>query len=175
MKKNEFKFFIAIVALVVVSATFFGSYWLYNQYGVEKPLANRINSIAGVENVTIGNQDRELTIDVQLKNIDNLQSKYEEIKKAIDSVVKNKQYQLNIKYQRDEKLQNAYDNVQLMVYEAIANNRYLWLKEQMKPELKGITYKLFVDENRLYIQMQDGDHFLYEVINRQQDNNTVVK
>lgn len=173
MKKNEFRFVIALISLLVVSAIFFGSYWLYNQYGVEKPLNDRIEIIPGVEKVTINNQEHELTVDVQLKHIDNLQGKYEEINKVLDSEVKNEEYQLNIKDRRNEKLQDAYDNVQLMVYEAIANNRYMWLKEQMQTELNGIKYKLSVDENRLYIQMQDGDHFLYEVINRQQDNTAV--
>lgn len=173
MKKNEFKIIIALAALAVASAVFFGSYWLYNQYGVEKPLADKIESINGVDNVTINNKDRELSIEVEMKHIDNLQTKYKEIQKVIDSDAKDDQYQLVIKDRRNQKLQDAYENVQLAVYQAIANNQYLWLKEQIKPELKGINYKLFVDENCLYIQMKDGDHYLYEVINRQQENTAV--
>jgi hypothetical protein len=172
VKNNEFKYIIAVISLVAVSAIFFGGYWLYNRYGVEKPLNDQIESISGVENVTINNRNRELVIDVKLKYVDNLQSTYTKIKEVTDAEIKN-EYKLNITDQRNKNLQDAYDNVQLMVYEAIANNNYLWLKEQMEPVLKGKTYKIFVDENNLYIQMHDGDHFLYEIINRQQDDVTV--
>jgi hypothetical protein len=173
VNKNEFKFIIAIAALAVASTIFFGGYWLYHQYGIDRPLTEKIEGIAGVKKVTINNKERQLSIEVSMKYVDNLQTKYDEIQEVMDSELKDGQYQLTIKDQRNAKLQKAYENVQLAVYEAIANNQYLWLKEQMKPELKGMTYRIFVDEDRLYIQMKDGDHFLYKVIDRQKENSVV--
>ncbi|MGI5920267.1 MAG: hypothetical protein ACOX6I_00770 [Syntrophomonadaceae bacterium] len=173
MEKGEFKIFRAIAALVVVSALFFGSYWLYNQFGVEKPLADQINGITGVKKAVIDNQNHQLIIEVELGDVDNLQSTYAGLQKVIDKELKDKDYQLNIQDKRNPKLEKAYDNVQLIVYEALANNRYLWLQEEMTPRLKNIDHKIFVDQHNLYVQMKDGDNYLYEVISRGQAESNI--
>lgn len=171
MKNGEFKIIVAISSLIVVFAIFFGGYWLYNRYGVDKPLIDKISDISGVKTVEIDKQDQIIMIDIKLNNIDDLQSEYNDIKEIIDTQFEGENYRIKINDNRNQKLKNAYQDIQLSVYQAVANNQFLWLKEQMQnsPELKGLSYKLFVDENNLYIQIKDGNHALYEVINRQQN------
>lgn len=168
MKKMGFKFQVAVAALILSLTLIFGAYELNNRLGLEKPIKTKIASIAGVEQVNLNKKNGLYEIGVKLKPVDNLPRKYQEISDVINTKLNSSEYQLKIVDRRNTKLQSAYDEIQLAIYQALDNNQYLWLEDQMQKETgrRGLSGQVFIDEERLYVEMRDGDHFLYEVITR---------
>lgn len=168
MKKNEFRVFLSILALIFSLGIFLGGYNLYIKWGLEKPLIKDLSSLSSVQGVSIEKNDQKYELKVKLKKVSNIQEQYKEIEKQVKSGLGNKEYELEIVDRRNDALELLFNQLQPTIYEAVANNRYLWLDEEVarRTAEKKMSYVIFIDEQNLYLQLMDGNAYLYEVINR---------
>ncbi len=168
MKNKEFKVFLAIIALIVTLGVLLGGYSLYKKYGIQGPLIKELSSHEMIEKAEIDRKNDKYIINLQLNKVENIQKQYTEVEDIINTRYKPGDYDLIITGRPNEELEQFYEQLQPAVYEALADNRYLWLSDHIENQAAGkrIAYRMFVDEKRLYIQIENNDNFFYKIINR---------
>jgi hypothetical protein len=167
MKNSEFKIIIAVISLFITLAILLSAYNFYNKYLVEKPLTTQLTALPNVKSAKISKVDKEYLIQVQLKQVDNIQDSYNQIESTINGKIKNDKYKIEIQDAGSKKLSQFYNDLQPMLYQGLSGQQYLWLDEQIKERSsnKGIESRLYVDDKRVYLQMEDADSYLYKTFN----------
>lgn len=172
MKNIGFRMKIAILTSILVFLGFFGAYRLFISYNIVQPLIKHVNALSEVEKATVKENNRQYKITVYLKQGQNLQYSYKQIDQIVGQKLNSDSYKIEIKDKRDSKLNNFYDYTQLASFEAMNNDQFLWLNRilQEKAQKSGIKCKLQVDQERIYIQVDDGNYYMYDIINRTSQN-----
>ncbi len=168
MKNNDFRILFSIAALMLSLGIFLGAYNIYIKLGIEKPLITELSALEGVRQVHLNKVDKGYEIKIDLIRMDNIQKMHIDINRILHERLKDKDYELQIGDRRNEELQGCFDNLQPAIYEAIAENRYIWLEGQLakKAKSKGIDYAMYIDKRYLYLQLYDESQYLYEIIER---------
>lgn len=168
MKNGQMKI---VLVLVVLGATLGTLIFIQNFYVnrfVERPVEKALQEVKFVDSVMVKKDDSIYQFTVKIKKAGNVQYEYTKVDSVIKENIKGKEYQLQLTDNRNEKLANELEYLELSIYEAMAKDNYIWLDEIFRETARQdqIGYKLFIDEQRLYIQLVDQEHFLYEVIER---------
>ncbi|HBK52447.1 hypothetical protein [Syntrophomonas wolfei] len=168
MKNNDFRILISVAALILSLGVLLGAYNLYIKLGIEKPLGAELSALDGVKKIEVNKGKEGYEIKVDLDSVDNIQDNYGDINQALKARLNSENYQLEIGDQRNQDLQELFNSLQPALYEALADNRFIWLNEQLaeKAAAKGMNYDMYIDKEQLYLQIGDGQHYLYEVIER---------
>lgn len=168
MKNGEFRVVIALLTVALTVAILFGGYSAYNVYGIENPVKNQLSSLEPVSEVAITKENRIHDIRVKLSMVDNLQSVYTHIEKTLKQRFSVDEYDLQIIDNRNEKLEQLYSDLQPAIQQAAAQSEFVWLNDQLSEKCSQMKLKheLWVDEEKIYIQVQDADYYLYEIIAR---------
>lgn len=164
MKNSEFKIITAIISLFITLAILLGGYNLYNKYMVEQPLTARLTALPNVKSAKISKVDKEYLIQLQLNQVDNIQDSYNQIESTINEKIKNDKYNIEIQDASSKELSQFYNDLQPVLYQGLSGQQYLWLDEQIKERSsdKGIESRLYVDDKRVYLQLEDADTYLYK-------------
>ncbi len=167
-KKNEFKVLLFITAFVITFSLGFGAYYLYSRYNIEKPLLTQIDKISSVEESWMEKQDNIYTIRITLGRVENLQEKYKQLDEMVREKLGEGQYQIVIDTEDNTILDQVYYDIQPIVYEALANNQYVWMRDEIGriATQEQLEYKMFIDDNHVYLQFSDGDDYQYYIIDR---------
>jgi hypothetical protein len=167
-KNDEFRVIISIVALILALGIFLGGYKLYNVYGVEEPLKEAIAERDTVEAVQVSKDGKTYNINISLKKITNLQKEYLEIEKIICNKIEPGSFKLAVKGKSTQELDELQSSLKMALYEALANNRFVWLENEMASRIDHdrFSYRLYVDERHLYLQIEDGSGYWYEIFDR---------
>lgn len=167
MKNNEFKVMISILSLVIALAIFLAGFTLYNKLGIIEPLTNELESIKAVKEVNVI-KENDYTIKVTLNQVNNFDEVYNDIKKIVEKKLNDKPYEIILVDYPNAKLNERYVSLQPAIYQALANHEFVWLNGELAKKT-DITYTLLIDDNYLYIQLVDGDFYIYKVIKRTED------
>ena len=174
MKNHDFRIAVFAVALLVSLGVFFGGYTL------DRELTDR-NTRAGLTAlgggpVNLDRQGKVTVISVEPGQVDNLQETWKSLSEFIERDTAKDNYRIIIQDKRNSHLKEAFDQLQPAVYEAAANNTFVALQHQLAEYLGGkdINYRFYIDNERLYLQMQDGDYYLYQVIERVNNQATIT-
>lgn len=175
MKKNEFRVLIALIALILSLGALLAAFYLYKEWGIKEPIANEIKTVESVHDVTIAEKGQKYEIEVHLNKASDIQKPYQEIVKKIEVSLAPEDYEMVIKDQRNASLQTMFNNLQPAIYEALANNQFIWLDEEIGKQLQktNMKHRIFIDEEHLYLQIIDDNSYLYEIINRNQKNSAL--
>jgi hypothetical protein len=162
------------IALIITVASLFVLQIVWQNYVVDKPLDKTLSAIDGVAGVTLGNKHKindSMTIYVTFNNTANLQKTYKEITTKLEQTQKNKQYNLELKDNRSPELEQAYYDMNFYIQKAIVDGDFPQLQAniQKKADLAGVTAKVYVDEQNIYLQLAKNNHYLYSVAARQSD------
>lgn len=164
MKNSEFRIITAVISLIVTLVILLGGYNLYNKYMVEKPLTTQLVALPTVKSAEIKKVDKEYLIQLQLEQVGNIQDSYTQIESTIKSKIKNDKYKIEIQDSGSKELSHFYNELQPVIYQGLSGRQYLWLDEQIKERSsdKGIKSRLYVDDQRVYLQLEDKDSYLYK-------------
>jgi len=168
MKNKEFRVLFTIVSLILTLGILLGGYSLYKKFGVQEPVIKQLCSNKAIEKASIEKKNQQHLIKIELKKVENIQKQYAEVENIINSKFEPDDYELIIIGKQNKDLEQLFDQLQPAIYEALASNRYLWLSNEIKRQTdeKHMAYRMFVDERYLYIQIEDGDSYIYKIINR---------
>lgn len=171
MKNSELKITVIIISLLAVLGTSMLSFHFYQKFMLERPLAEKLSDRPEVEDVSISKQDGKYLIEIKIKQVSNLEKEFTEINTVVKSVLKDKEYDVKIGDRRNQNLEIVFDHIQIAIYDALDNHKYVWLNEELGRyiEPRGMTYKIFIDDQHLYLQINDGKSYLYTIINRTAD------
>ena len=99
--------------------------------------------------------------------VEDIQSVYDSLITTIESKLGEEEYKLVIIDKENKVLKDWYKELQPAIYQALANNEFMWLDERLAKTFKdGVRSNLFVDEKNLYIQLFNDDAYMYKVLPR---------
>jgi hypothetical protein len=174
MKINYIRILKGCIALVITVACLYIGQALWQNYAVDLPLGNALNGIDGIETVTWENSNSvndTVNIGVILKNTENIKKTYDEMNNKIQQTLKGRPYTLEIDDNRSPELEQTYYDLHYYIQKAIVDGDFPLLEEKVQEKAKfaGISAKLYVDEQNIYLQMVKDSSSLYSVTARNID------
>lgn len=168
MQWNGVRVHIVVLALLVGLGVLWGGQWAFKRFNYERPLAVVLSENEDIASYSIISEGMEPEVEVTLKQVDSLQDTYLNIQQSVDSAVSGKAVKITVKDNRDQVLDNVYRDAQLAAYEALDRGNYLEMSDyiQRRASTEGARARVSLDGERLYIQMDHGDKYLYEIIPR---------
>lgn len=155
--------------LLIFSVTLiilFGGWIVYRDYGLVRPLQQQLTGTQLVQTVTVNLSGPQKQVDVTLKKVPDLQSSYRSIKNKVNQTM-HTQLPIKIHDERTPELERMFQSYQPFIFSGIDRGEYTDMinKIQQNAAKDGITKAVVtMDRENLYIQLEKGDHYLYEVI-----------
>ena len=161
---------IPIILLVLVASlvVFWGARWLFNRFSIEQPLADFLKSQDYIETFEINRDGSLMQISVLLAPVENLEDTYVELDRGVRNILGGRLYELILRDKRDAQLENAFYYSQFAVYEAVMRGNYREMIDYVNEQAaeRSATVSVFIDQDRIYLQMSHDNSYLYEVIPR---------
>lgn len=162
------QFLKGLVACIITLIILYIGQLVWQSYAVAAPLDKVIQTVKGVEKVTLSNSQKlnePIKIDIQLNKIDDIQKTYNEINEKIENTMKNKPYTLEIEDSRTAELDQLYNEINYYLQEALIKGSFPLLSEMAQQKSKALNVKaqVYVDDQNVYIQLTKEDHALYAV------------
>jgi len=166
-KKFEFRILVFFLALLVTLGAFLSVSTLYRKYQVEKPMVEDLQTLAGGR-VELEKEKNSYQITLIPGKVDNLQDYYQKVQKSIATRLPGKEVQITVKDKPGPELEALFTELQPAIYEALASGRFVWLEEEIARRTGdgNIRFQLLVDNDFLYLQMENRGGCLYRVIGR---------
>lgn len=155
----------AVLTLAVLSLVFYS----YESLGVKKPLEKALLMDPDVGAVDIVEEKDSRVIEVVLTKVADLSSTYTRIETITRERMGEGAYRLQVKDQRDPSLQEIYHSIHYYLEEASARANFGSMNEacsRVIGQSDVSDYKITVDPQHIYVQLEQGEHYLYEVLDR---------
>lgn len=159
---------VAVVFLLSLSGLILGQGVAY-RYFTERPLQMAFDGIEGVEGFEIVDDEGQIYVQVKLGDVDNLRDVYKQIYSASRKHIGKGFKDIIIKDERDSFLEEVYYSIHFDVQEAIATGNFSRMAGEIeeKTTAAGIDKsRIYVDNDRLFIELHEGKKYLYEMIPR---------
>lgn len=174
-KKGDFKVYLFITAFAATVIVGMGIYYLYNRFSIEEPLIAQFNAIEGVKATYIEKDKDIYLITFLLEPVENIQHQYEQLEAVADTKLGNAKYELMLNGHGSSELEQVYYHIQPVVYQALADNQYVWMRDEINKLTvqENVGWNMYIDANRLYLQLSDGDSYQYYIFERAGNENAV--
>ncbi|HHV71957.1 MAG TPA: hypothetical protein GXX38_05025 [Clostridia bacterium] len=159
---------VVIVTLFILGSLLLAQY-IWETRGIYKPLLQSVESVEGVNTVTIEKEKKNLVIKIELEPVNNFALIYKEIEDIINNRLAEDSYQIKIKDKRNEILTSSFLSLSSFIQEGIQTGRYSLMEEQIKNKASSLELdhvNVLVDAENIYLQLHSGENYLYEVIPR---------
>ncbi|BAS27660.1 hypothetical protein [Limnochorda pilosa] len=172
MKLFGMRLHVVLVVFGLALAAAFGGQYLYVHRQVEAPLASEIASLDGVEDVALeAAADGAYQVKVRLAPGVRLPDLYEAIRERVELRLGVRTV-VELEDRRTAELVSALDSMQFALQEGAATGRLEAMRQRVEElaAASGVEARLFVDASRIYVTLEKGDGYLYEVIGRRVAN-----
>jgi len=172
MNWQKYKWFIVVITTVLTLTVLGASHFFWQQYALDKPLTQVIQSIDGVETLTLDNSDKNESsraIHITLNHVANLQKTYQGANDGIINILGAKKYHIIIHDHPTPELEQLYYAMHYHIQEAIFTGKFGGMAEiiQEKALAANTKAQVYVDANYIYVQLMSNNGNLYRVISRQ--------
>lgn len=166
MSLKDLRWPVVAVCCFVVFSLLLGGQRLYQKYYVERPLTQHIQAVTGVQEVHFEGKQGNRRLVVRLGVVPDFQQTYTELLNVTRSNLNNKQVELVIMDRRSAALTSIWRDAQFAIYEAMINGNLSQMKEAVYQEAQqaGSTCVLYLDKQNIYVQLQQGECYLYEAV-----------
>jgi hypothetical protein len=153
-----------IVMAIVTLAVLLGGYQAYQRFYMIDPLTAQLKTVDGVETVQV-QTGHPVTVRVELGPVQDLQTTYEDVSRTVTQAVGSAGSIVLVDH-ADAALRNAYESLLPYVLEGVAKGDYAEMMDTVraKAQKMGIQARITMDERNIYIQLSQGDHYLYRVM-----------
>jgi len=162
---------IVIVALLSFFCVFLGQF-IYNKYYLLNPLEKQLQSLPQVQQVII-EKTEESVVKVSLTKVSNLASSYQKIEKIVKKKI-GKKAKIEIRGQPNDNLKEIERQMSFSLQEAALLGNYAHMDKKLQEiaqKNKLSKWKVYLDQENIYIQLFDGNNYLYEVVPRRGEKN----
>ncbi|MCW2278516.1 hypothetical protein [Heliophilum fasciatum] len=147
---------------------------VYDRYWVEAPYAQAIASVLPEAAIQVHKESDHTRIELQGPPIEDLGASYPVIYQASQERF-GPNVQISWPPTDDPLLQSLWDQLQFLIYQGIETGNYTVMKEssdQLIQGYSGVTGKVAMDRDFVYVQLVHGDDCLYQVIPREKRGET---
>jgi len=161
-----------IFAFTATLLILYGVRFLWQNHSITMPLYEELMSINGVQNVVVKKTAKvhePINISISLGSVSNFQKTYTEINEKVVQALKDKPYEIDIKGNENEELENLYSNISLYVEKSLIDGSFPSLVEKSQELAKAAdsAVSITIDDEYIYIYISKGDNALYKLVSRQ--------
>lgn len=159
--KQHFK---SLGLTLVIAGIFFGllvgGQFFFKNYYVADHFQEKLTRIDGVKKVEV----KDLKITLTMSNVSNIKQSYQEITNAIQD----DNYEIIIKDSPSTKLEEVAEESEIALHEGVFKGNFTEMSQYIKnlSSNQGVAVKIFVDDERVYLQMEADNKYIYRVIKR---------
>lgn len=165
---------VVVMVLVATVAGLGVGQVLYRLQTVDRPLKAFLVGVPEVKSFNVQRDAEGTTIEVKLGPVSDLRTTYSTIVKGLEKVSKSPT-KVVVTDNRDSALDQAYYRMHFSIQESLQRGTFTAAEDAVSREAAAAqlkTARLYVDNDRVYLQLSDGDHYLYEVLSRPTDKAT---
>lgn len=151
-------------------ALLFGGWAAYRHYAVEQPLDRVVAAAPGVRSAESEMTGGQVVLHLQLQPNADLAEIYKTIKQEGAGQIGGRTIELNVQSTTSDKLEQAWRYSLFDVAEAMETRHYSGIREAMNElstRFPGVSATTAMDEDNVYICLQDGQAAKYVVLKRQ--------
>ena len=167
MKKiSKLQIGLVLVAFLATAGLLFGGQALTTKIKVDNPLQHEIKSIKGVQTFSIVTVKDGLQVKLKLKQVQDLQQVLELVKQKVQFYHEKPVTSILIEDHSDQRLREVRYQLSFYLEEAVASGHYIPLKQALD-SYQGVLARVYFSQDQIYIQLEEGKHYLYEVLPKQ--------
>ncbi len=160
----------AVVAGIAVSfSVLYLGNLLYSRFSVGEPLDKVFKQSPAVLSYTVAKRDPVIVVRVKLAEVQDLHKEVAGLQERAETVSRGRKVSVITEDARDEILSEAYYSIHFHIQEALATGGFSRMAgeiERLAREADLERYKVFVDDDSVYVQLHLNGHYLYEVLPR---------
>lgn len=170
MNNNKNRLTIVLAAIIITLVILGCGQLIWQHLAINKPLENELKRIDGITSFYINGSkinDKKI-LNVTFQNVNNLQKTYHAINKAASNILGEHQFNIVVHDNRDTELEAIYYEIHLFIQEGIATGKFSEMAEHIKQTamIYGVSSKVYVDNENVYLSLQKSDKGMYIVIPR---------
>ncbi|MGD9677077.1 MAG: hypothetical protein AB7V16_01770 [Vulcanibacillus sp.] len=165
---KDIKWSMVLIFMSVSLIILFGGWYLYQENNIKEPITNSINDITGVTVDEIKLDINEIELNLTLEKIDKLQVTYNSILNKLQPYLNNRDLTININSNPSDDILEAWSNSYFSIAEAIELKNFSLIPEtvlELKKDYSLDQAICTMDNQNIYIKLQQGESSLYIVIN----------
>lgn len=166
----SFKWVPFLSTALLTAALLFGGWFAYRHYGVEQPLDRLAEQLPGVIQAEADMGTDEVRLRLRLEPDADLAAITRQIRTDGQATIGDRELRLEPVTETSEKLESAWQNVLFEVAEAMENRKYSGIRDalgRLEAEIPGLQATAQMDEQNVYIRLQDGETAKFVVLPRQ--------
>jgi hypothetical protein len=158
---------LVVTAFLGTILILFGGQALTAKYKVNKPLEQVVLSKKVIRNFTVKPEKDGVAVALRLKRTANLQSVMDFVIAKTEFYHKKPVTSLMISSSTNPRLEQARYQLSFYLEEALASGHYIQLKAALDDlQSNGIKAKIYLGERFIYLQLEEGQHYLYQAVPR---------
>ena len=160
---------VVLIAFLFLISVFYGFQFYQQKQTVEEPLTQLFAGKEEVKAVNISHQGDTMEIILELEYVDNLREEKNIIHKEVTKILGDRKYQITLVDHRNKELEEIYYQVHYHLQEAAVKGNYVEMSEKVEEIMAGYNvedYRLIVGEDKIYFQVKQAGHYLFEIVSR---------
>ncbi|MDH7478797.1 MAG: hypothetical protein QHH02_02175 [Syntrophomonadaceae bacterium] len=177
MSFRDVRWPIIILILVLTLGLLLGASQLYQRIYVEAPLQQVLQGHQEIKEWNLNKNPKAKTLTIKMGPVKNLLETCTQIKKEAEPFLGKEGWELQVLDQRSPELEQFFYSIQYVVFEALAQGNFTSLAETLEQEAEkaGLDrYAIYVNNHYLFLQLQDGEANLYEILPRKAEEKPPV-
>lgn len=161
---------VVLGAMALVLSLLFGGQFLYNRQAVDQPLTTMYRQQAGVQSVQVQSTQSGVDIRVKLGLVTNLRQTYRQLQKRTASILNGSHFTIDLVDNRTPQLTADYYKLDPILMEGLATGRFVTMVDRAQTLGKQLGLdrtQVIPGQQTLYVELVQGQHYLYEIIARQ--------
>ena len=155
-----------LISFLVAFAVLFGGWNVYRNYGLEHPAEQKLQQIPYVTEAHVNMKGQKRNVTITLSNhIPDLQTTYHALQQNVEQTLGN-DTTITVVDHRSNELIQLYQTFQPILFEGIHKGNYTEMIQsiQTTAQHSGVSAKVTMDMNHVYLQMTKGNNQLDEII-----------
>jgi hypothetical protein len=160
---------VVVLTMAVALTALFGGGFVLKSRTVEEPLKAVYTSAPSVEKAPdLVKDGNGYTITVTLKDVPDFAAAYTALNQQTKQILKDLPYTIKIEDHHTAALDELNRRVSLYVQEGIATGQFATMADRVEQEAvkAGMTARVGVDTDHVYVQLKANDGYLYSVVPR---------
>ncbi|MDI3547656.1 MAG: hypothetical protein PWR10_1308 [Halanaerobiales bacterium] len=162
---------IIILVIGIVLLSFFTGQHLLKIYNIDKPLKEELLAIDEINELRLVDNNGKTDIYVSFKPETNFYQVYKEIEDISSKQLGNKRGKIIIMNEPSRELEELYYKMHYAIYEGLTTNEFVKMEKNVSKIVKNYQlsdYKLWVDNQAVYLQLVNKEDSLYRRIPKNQ-------
>ncbi|SMB96286.1 hypothetical protein SAMN00017405_1495 [Desulfonispora thiosulfatigenes DSM 11270] len=176
MFKKTSKLMIVFGIMMMTLGILLFGYFFYEHQFLQKPLTNVLDNNSFIEKYEL-NEKSKTTLKIKVSKVDSFPKDFQDFMENSASNLLDQDLALEIYSNPNSKLNAFYQDIHPAVYEAQALGNFVNLQEKfnsLSQDLSVTNSKLTITNDYLFLQIEDGEYYLYKVFRRQTDEHPTI-